>query len=270
VTNSAGIYFDFNPPVRTNTVETPVAKQVWVREDSVTLCYGAVYNGVYQYASNWTEYTISTPQVDSIFRTFVTVLPVSSNILEVSACPDELPVTVGGQPFSASGYYEVLLTNFVGCDSLVQLILEVKPAVETSLDTMVIKGAPVLGVAIFSDTTLVQNLTAANGCDSIVVIHATVTSSARDDFSEIQEWRIFPNPVMDKKLTIRFTARNPDVYNLNLTDVLGRVRTLAVLHVAQGANEFEADVSGLPGGVYDLYLSNTGRRSPPVRVVVGR
>jgi hypothetical protein len=251
VTNNASIYFDFNPPVLTNTVVTQVEKLLWTSLDSVTLCYGDAWNGTFHYISELYSEVVSTPEIDSIFYTFLTVNPVSFTQLEISACPDELPVLVGGEPYFNAGFHEAHLQNWLNCDSTVQLYLEVKPAYQTTIDTAVSVGSIVIGTTILSDTFFVQNLTAVNGCDSTINVQATIISGTADWHDGAIGFRVFPNPAGDF-LTIEKLFRADT--RLLLSDYSGRV----VMDKNLGFPSEEINLSVLPSGIYaaNLFLEN--------------
>lgn len=50
------------------------------------------------------------------------------------------------------------------------------------------------GIPVFSDTTIIENLTAANVCDSIVIASITVVTGVKKALEYDPNVSIFPNP----------------------------------------------------------------------------
>ncbi|MBK8701193.1 MAG: T9SS type A sorting domain-containing protein [Saprospiraceae bacterium] len=118
------------------------------------------------------EYFISVEKVnrcDSTIHFSLTVLPSSQINLESTLCFGE-DITVGGNSFSESGQFTVVLPNQAGCDSIVSLNLTVFPEVEQDLQQAICQGDELMiGNQIFTESGQFEiMLTNANGCDSIV------------------------------------------------------------------------------------------------------
>lgn len=110
---------------------------------------------------------------DSVVELHLSVNPLDTTLLDVAVCEGG-SFAVGGVSFSDEGLHEVLLTSqLTGCDSLVLLDLTVTQAVQAQIDTAICQGETI----VFAGQTLGQpgvyadTLTAAGGCDSIVVLN---------------------------------------------------------------------------------------------------
>ncbi len=118
IENRAGIYFDFNPPVITNTVTHQIEKPVLASVVYASLCPGAVYLGQALYADTILEERFVAPLRDSVVWHHVDVLTLQ----------DTTVVEVG---LAEAGWWEGVLIqgdtaiteaylSHAGCDSLVR------------------------------------------------------------------------------------------------------------------------------------------------------
>lgn len=108
--------------------------------------------------------------VDSLVLLDLTVFPHTDTLLDVTICEGSSFV-VGGTSFSSTGDFVVPLTNANGCDSIVQLTLEVIPIDTTNLSLGFCPGDTVeVGGERFDSAGLYTvRLPAASGCDSLLV-----------------------------------------------------------------------------------------------------
>jgi hypothetical protein len=107
---------------------------------------------------------------DSLVLLDLTVFPVADTLLDVAICAGETFV-VGSSAYSTAGNYVDSLTSAEGCDSIVQLALEVIPVDTTNLSLGFCPGDTVeVGGERFDSAGLYTvRLTAASGCDSLLV-----------------------------------------------------------------------------------------------------
>jgi len=112
---------------------------------------------------------------DSIITLTLSVNPVLETAIAAAICSNET-YSFGGATLTISGTYADTLTAASGCDSIVTLTLTVNPVLETAIAATICSnesysfGGSTLSVAgNYSDT-----LTAASGCDSIVILTLTV------------------------------------------------------------------------------------------------
>lgn len=97
--------------------------------------------------------------------------------VEATICHGET-WTTDGFTFSESGSHTFTLTSSNGCDSTVTLMLEVLPEIESTVTAEICEGATyTFNDQSYSETgTYLANLTAANGCDSLVSLELQVLS----------------------------------------------------------------------------------------------
>ncbi len=107
---------------------------------------------------------------DSLVLLDLTVFPVADTLLDVAICAGETFV-VGSSAYSTAGNYVDSLTSAEGCDSIVQLALEVIPVDTTNLSLGFCPGDTVeVGGERFDSAGLYTvRLPAASGCDSLLV-----------------------------------------------------------------------------------------------------
>lgn len=104
---------------------------------------------------------------DSVVSVNLVVLPSRVDI-DSTICKGK-SVSLGSQSYSQSGIYQTLLQNSLGCDSLVVLHLNVLLPDTVKLEDYACEGKPyygngLLGVQIFSDTTILHEEVDAEGC----------------------------------------------------------------------------------------------------------
>ncbi len=99
----------------------------------------------------------------------------SNASLNISICEGEV-YEAGGMSFSEAGTYEILLTNSVGCDSIIQLALEVTPLPERFMDASICAGETFqIGGETFSVSGNYSVYIANNnGCDTLVMLNLVV------------------------------------------------------------------------------------------------
>lgn len=111
---------------------------------------------------------------DSCIQVSILPLP-TTEVLEETICQGD-SLVVGDTTLNSSGFYEIELLSYAGCDSLVQLDLTVLSPVNTSLtDTLCPGQSFQVGSSIYNASGIYQDtLTSAAGCDSIVALDLTV------------------------------------------------------------------------------------------------
>lgn len=114
---------------------------------------------------------------DSILQLELSLLPVYQTPLDASICEGD-SILFAGIYLTEPGQYLDTLTSANGCDSVLQLLLEVLPVAYTNLDTAICEGESVVfgGNVLSAAGEYVDTLTAANGCDSIVLLDLSVKS----------------------------------------------------------------------------------------------
>jgi subtilisin-like proprotein convertase family protein len=140
--------------------------------DSITWIDGITYT----ISTNAPTFTIvggASNGCDSIVLLNLTINNSSSVTLNEQICDGDT-ITIGGQNFSTSGVYQVILTNAAGCDSIVSLNLIISTPINTS---EALTSCDPADVGSFTNT-----FTNQFGCDSVHTRNVTLSPS--DNTSE--------------------------------------------------------------------------------------
>lgn len=143
-----------------------------------TICEGDFYSFAGQNLTNAGTYQSTYTAIggcDSI--SFLTLVVLENTTSQVSAaiCEGE-SYEFSGQTLTAAGIYQATLTATNGCDSTVTLILSYLEPTASQITATICSGEsfPFNGQHPSAPGTYQANLTAANGCDSIVNLVLTV------------------------------------------------------------------------------------------------
>ena len=106
----------------------------------------------------------------------VTILPLPMTEVRADTICEGDSLMVGDSVLTNSGFYEIELPSYAGCDSLVELTLTVVPPVDTQLAVTLCAGDSIeVGTQTYQNTGSYQDtLIAVSGCDSIVNLDLTV------------------------------------------------------------------------------------------------
>ncbi len=106
----------------------------------------------------------------------ITILPLPTPEIRADTLCQGDSLMVGDSVLASSGFYEIELISYAGCDSLVALTLTVLPPVDTQLALTLCAGdSVVVGSQAYQSSGIYQDtLTAASGCDSIINLDLTV------------------------------------------------------------------------------------------------
>ena len=137
-----------------------------------TICGGlsiTVNGNVYDSSGIYIDTLISQLGCDSILTTNLHVLSNSATFLNLNPtiCYGDT-VYVGGNAYYQTGVYTNVLTNSVGCDSIITLDLRVVSPTNLVYDICPGDSIQVGSNVYYSAGLYVDSLVAANGCDSIV------------------------------------------------------------------------------------------------------
>lgn len=143
-----------------------------------TICEGESYEyqGIVLSDPGQYEFVLSAANgCDSVVTFTLHVLPIPNTVIEASICAGT-EYDFNGEILSEEGVYEQTYTAASGCDSIVSLILTVLEAPTTSLNAVVCVGETYdfNGEILDASGTYSQQLVAANGCDSTVILHLTI------------------------------------------------------------------------------------------------
>lgn len=256
IENRAGIYFDFNAPVITNTVVHRIPEPEMFDDQSVVLCAGEPYGGQVFTENTTLSDTVHYAFFDSIFNVEINVLPVLESQISGSVCDGEVFEFNGG-PLTEAGVYTAFLQNENGCDSTVTLSLEVYPDQSMVIDTALVVGGEIFGVAVFSDTTFIQNMVDVNGCIYTLTLNVETVVATSEKLNGLQ-LQILPNP-NDGRFLLKGKLPQAGRYSGAVYNSFGQ--EVAVLFSDEYFNKtFEREVRGalLSPGVYYLVMSGEG------------
>lgn len=155
-------------------------------EFSETLCFGETYTfgGQEQDVSGtYTEVLTSETGCDSTVILQLTILPELIENISATICDGET-YEFDGFELDQSGDYIATTTSTDGCDSTINLNLEVLPAAATEISTTICDNEilPFFGQILFETGTYTAVLTAANGCDSVLTLNLEVLPTVETEF----------------------------------------------------------------------------------------
>ncbi len=143
---------------------------------SPTICFGKTYTvGTKTYKTSGiyvdTLKSLATG-CDSVVTLNLTVRPEIKTVITKTICAYE-SVVVGGQTFTTSGTYNVLLPASVGCDSTITVNLTVIPKLEKTINKTICNNQTyTVGTTAYDSTgTFVVTLKGRNNCDSVVTLN---------------------------------------------------------------------------------------------------
>jgi uncharacterized repeat protein (TIGR01451 family) len=175
INNKANIYFDFNPPIITNTATAtacPVLSNL-----SASICNNDTYDFNGQIISSTGIYRDTFPSqsgCDSIVVLNLSVIPTQVNINE-SFCQGS-SYNFNNQQLTVPGIYSDTLLNILGCDSIVELTLSMNATYQDTITATICNYEQYA----FNNLQLNQSGTyqalyaTINGCDSIEVLNLSV------------------------------------------------------------------------------------------------
>ncbi|WP_205514703.1 hypothetical protein, partial [Longitalea arenae] len=150
-------------------------------EQTIDICDNQLpysWNGnTYNTAGTYKDTLISAAGCDSIVTLTLTIKPNVTGAETVEICGNQLPYPWNGNIYNTPGTYKDTLISAAGCDSIVTLILTIKPNV-TGAETVEICNNQLPyswnGNIYNTAGTYKDTLISAAGCDSIVTLTLTV------------------------------------------------------------------------------------------------
>lgn len=174
--NKAAIYFDFNEPIITNTVQNTFIDTIPHKDSIVyiTTCDSFTYHGqTHTNSGVYTHYLTSAEGCDSTVLLHLTLNISTSAMVVESAC--ESYVAPDGAIYTTPGIYSYIIPNSLGCDSVVYVDLTILTSTTTSIfpvscgDYTSPSGRIYTNSGAYWDT--IPNYA---GCDSIIYIGLNV------------------------------------------------------------------------------------------------
>ena len=133
-----------------------------------------VNNGVTPISQTYTVQTTllsnpsSCPTTDNVT---VTINPILTSFVNASICAGS-SYTVGGQSFSSSGNFQVIIPDGNSCDSIIQLTLTVNPILSSDQQIQICQGSSYnfYGQTLNSPGIFTHLLQTVAGCDSLITL----------------------------------------------------------------------------------------------------
>jgi hypothetical protein len=174
--NSTGIHtFNFNTVngCDSTVIVDLIVNPYYDQQQSVSVCAGSpavLPTGQFVYAAGVYVDTLHTNRgCDSIITTTVNVRGVDRTTIDTSVCFG-FGIQVGPNYYSQGGYFVDTLTNSAGCDSIIDLVLNVLPRAISQVDTFICPGDTIFigEMAFWAQGNCQINYSGRLGCDSIV------------------------------------------------------------------------------------------------------
>jgi gliding motility-associated-like protein len=137
--------------------------------DTVITNSGFIHSGDYS-----AFFTLNGCNSDTLTET-ITVNPIYSIVIDTTICSNEVYV-LGSQNLNTAGFYTLALQTVAGCDSIINLNLNVNPAYDIQRDTSICEGE----VFIFQGQSMTTTgaypfyLQTTLGCDSTITYNLIV------------------------------------------------------------------------------------------------
>jgi uncharacterized repeat protein (TIGR01451 family) len=220
-----------------------------------TICAGDLYffNGEWVTAPGiYTDSLATVTGCDSLVTLHLEALPLAAFEFSDSFCVEE-PYFFNGEWLSAPGTYQDTLFDSNDCDSLITLHLALLPNFQVSLDTAVAVGSTFLGIPVYSDTVLVQTISAKEECDSLLTWVVDVFTKTSEWSAETTGFHIFPNPSADAFM-LEFTLSSPSFIDVKIIDLFGRPVNFPLQgnYFGEGKNILKIDAEKWTSGLYLL------------------
>ncbi len=93
---------------------------------------------------------------------------------------------------------------------------------------------------------------------------------SEDLIANVQQPKVYPNPLNSKNLNIQFPANYKGVYNIRLMDVSGRTYNLGTTQLSAGGSKVNMDVSQLSllPGIYFLNITSASHKADIIKLLI--
>ena len=156
-----------------------------------TICNGlsiTVNGNTYNSTGVYSDVLTSHLGCDSIITTNLHVLSQSASFLNLNPtiCYGD-SVYVNGVPYFQTGVYTTILTNSIGCDSVITLDLRVVSPTNLTYDICAGDSVSVGSNVYYTSGNFVDTLTAVGGCDSIINTQINIYSQYNSIYGGIAD-----------------------------------------------------------------------------------
>ncbi len=195
---------------------------------------------------------------DSTVQVILSFYPVAQSSVTGPLCPGE-SIIVNGTPYdisNATGLEVYANASSTGCDSTVYIDLEFLENSFTTIDTSLLEGGFWGKIPIYSDTSFIMVLPAANGCDSLISVVISVFPNAVSQSSlPIFNLKTHPNPASSFAWA-SFELPVETALSWHLTNSLGQVLKASngKTKWLAGRHQLAFDLDGVPNGSYHFWL----------------
>ncbi len=172
------------------------------------------------------------------------------DIFNVDLCWSE---TFGGISYEG----DAVLFSPVAYDSaevLTTTYIDVHPVYDIEADTAIVAGGTFQNIAVFSDTTVIQELTTWMNCDSTITTNISVFTSTDSPDLAVKNLSVFPNPARDF-LFLAYELKTTEVVEWTIYNNLGQSILNQKLAPTIGNITTKIDISALTDGVYYLRMN---------------
>ncbi len=154
-----------------------------------------------------------------------------------------------GNDYTETGNYEEVVLNSGTCDSVFQLIIELKSPTSEVVDTNAIVGTYFAGELINADTTFTKIYVNEFGCEHTVTYYVSIVTSS-EEIGQGRTINIFPNPISNKALNIKL--ENSAALEISIFTMLGQ--EVYRNNFKTKTDVFQVDLDALTGGTYLMQL----------------
>ena len=229
---------------------------------SQSICAGSTYtfNGAILSSTGVYKDTFANSAgCDSVLTLNLTVQPLSTGSINRNIC-NGASYNFNGVNLTSTGVYKDTLTNASGCDSVVTLNLNVRPASTGTINRTITTGSSYLfnGVNLTQPGTYMDTLTNIYGCDSVATLHLSVNTSIATIKTSVGQMTIFPNPT-SREATLSYTLPDESAFlEIVIIDEQGREMLQTKLIHPTKIGTYNLNLNGYAAGIYFVKIVANG------------
>ena len=163
-----------------------LTKEIEVRtlssEAYATSCDSYFWNGTNYTESGTYTYVVETPTCDSTVTLHLTINPIDTTYLNISACDEYVWY---GSTYSEPGAYTHIVQSVEGCDSVLILNLDISGSYSAEEDVTACNNYYWRGTTYTESGTYTDFVQSPGACDSTFVLHLTLGHDAQGDTTAV-------------------------------------------------------------------------------------